>query len=193
MTKKINTTVAELTAGSAERTIEDRGGPNAQDVNTDLVQASGQTDADLVVQLFGKVDDLTIDEHEYQDVETGEVRTVNRRHFWKRILMGGIVRNVDFLIDKQREQVTKAERAVDAVARGKTADEDGALLARREAWAERETERLLELVAIRNAAATEYATAVGEAYGTAPKKAPPASGSAAARKAAVAAALAAVG
>lgn len=185
--------VAELTAGSAERTIEDRSPPFATDeTNRDLVQAEAQTDTTLIMKIMTDIDSLTTDEHDYQDVSTGEVKTVNRRHFWKRILMGGLVRNADFLIEKQREQLVKAERSVDAVARGKTADDDGELLAKREAWAERETERLLELVAIRKTLAMEYATAVGEPFGQ-KRQAPPASGNAAARKAAVAAALAEVG
>lgn len=130
-----------------------------------LSQADPQTDADALYRIFSQIDTLSTNEVEYQDRHSGELVVSNTRQFMKRLLMGGIVQKLDYLIEAQNKRCDQAESSLAYAARQAQGDVTGDEILRKEQWAERETERLMELVALRRASVLHYAEYVGEPYG----------------------------
>lgn len=170
---KTKTTVAqdaaELIKGSAEHAANNKPGtpdsiePN-QSFGNSLVTPTPQSDAMNVAALFGAIRDLATDEWESEDRDTGQLVINNARQYMAQVLAKNIIGQIEYLMRNQDARCVKASQALARARNTREADRDASMIARCEAWEEREDERFLELTKIREHAIAEYVELTGTRY-----------------------------
>lgn len=157
-------TAAELTAGSAERIIEDRAPAiDLQDdgANPDLQQPDASDDRNAIAAIFTAFQAAFTDEREFTNPNTGEIGVTNDRSLAMSIITNNFMDQLDYVLKRKLSDCRKREFSVEAIRNGKTGDEDGSRLAAAEAWLERDVMTFQSLVAMRDAARVEFETLRG--------------------------------
>lgn len=155
--RKNDTTAAELKAGSAENIIEDRAPAldGAVDVTEGLQQPDISDDRNAIATIFTGFQAAFTNEYNYTNPKTGELKVGNARGSALRLVCNNFMSQLDYVLKQQNITCTKVERIL-ANARS-AGDEDGSKIANYEAWLERESDTFETLVAMRDAARSEYA------------------------------------
>lgn len=165
----VEETAAELVKGSAEHASNNKAGTIAdfepqQSHGSALVTPTPQSDAMNVAALFGAIRDLATDEWESEDRDTGQLVINNARQYMAQVLGTNIIRQIEYLMKNQDARCVKAAQALGRARNTREGERDASMIAKCEAWVEREDERFLELAQIREHALAEYVELTGKRY-----------------------------